>query len=813
MFFLSKPTQQMDILLKEFDNKLSYYKNSPVLDKLEFTKIREMLAAECSSSLGKKRASMCFPSEDQEQIVAWQEETAEIVSMLAVGETIPLGGIRDLHEVLKKLRIHQVLEAGEFIDIERSLYAAKNLNQFFRVKKNGYHLVRMLEYAESLVVNDSLRAKINRTIREDGYVLDSASVELGNIRRNMAMLQQNIRRKMDQLVKSNHLSEALQEQIVTVRGDRLVVPVKVEYKSRVPGIIHDQSASGSTIYVEPSEVVSLNNKMAQLEQDEKHEIYQILKVLSEECAAEQQALKSNMYHLGIIDFTVGKAQLAIKMDALAPHTLPSTTLHLKRAYHPLLHRETAVPISLHMDDETRIIVITGPNTGGKTVTLKTVGLLVLMHQAGLHVPVHPETEMGIFDKVFVDIGDEQSIEQSLSTFSSHLVNICDIMKNLDEGSLALYDELGAGTDPGEGAALATAILEANLKIHCKTLATTHYSELKTYAYQTPGVQNASMAFDIETLRPTYRLIIGVSGESNAFAIAERIGLPDSIIQNAKEIQEANQNELIDKVKNLESLQRRLNEQEAAFEDERRQIEEEKQLLRKKNAELEEHRAKVQREANAEAVVLLEKARKQVQEVGDELKELRKQDHLQASVALSDLRKDLDQSLDKVKVKKKVATAVNNEPLNINKIKPGDEIFLTNYNMNATVLAVHTDKKTIDVQAGIIKSTVNLNEVSKAKKVRQSKPVTKKRGSMKIKTVRSEIDLRGMTVDEALAAVDRFIDDAYLNNLNQVHIIHGKGTGALRKAIKEKLSSSKYIKQFYYAPANEGGDGATIAILK
>lgn len=813
MFFLSKPTQQMDILLKEFDNKLSYYKNSPVLDKLEFTKIREMLAAECSSSLGKKRASMCFPSEDQEQIVAWQEETAEIVSMLAVGETIPLGGIRDLHEVLKKLRIHQVLEAGEFIDIERSLYAAKNLNQFFRVKKNGYHLVRMLEYAESLVVNDSLRAKINRTIREDGYVLDSASVELGNIRRNMAMLQQNIRRKMDQLVKSNHLSEALQEQIVTVRGDRLVVPVKVEYKSRVPGIIHDQSASGSTIYVEPSEVVPLNNKMAQLEQDEKHEIYQILKVMSEECAAEQQALKSNMYHLGIIDFTVGKAQLAIKMDALAPHTLPSTTLHLKRAYHPLLHRETAVPISLHMDDETRIIVITGPNTGGKTVTLKTVGLLVLMHQAGLHVPVHPETEMGIFDKVFVDIGDEQSIEQSLSTFSSHLVNICDIMKNLDEGSLALYDELGAGTDPGEGAALATAILEANLKIHCKTLATTHYSELKTYAYQTPGVQNASMAFDIETLRPTYRLIIGVSGESNAFAIAERIGLPDSIIQNAKEIQEANQNELIDKVKNLESLQRRLNEQEAAFEDERRQIEEEKQLLRKKNAELEEHRAKVQREANAEAVVLLEKARKQVQEVGDELKELRKQDHLQASVALSDLRKDLDQSLDKVKVKKKVATAVNNEPLNINKIKPGDEIFLTNYNMNATVLAVHTDKKTIDVQAGIIKSTVNLNEVSKAKKVRQSKPVTKKRGSMKIKTVRSEIDLRGMTVDEALAAVDRFIDDAYLNNLNQVHIIHGKGTGALRKAIKEKLSSSKYIKQFYYAPANEGGDGATIAILK
>ncbi len=791
---------------------MSYYKNSPVLDKLEFTKIRELLAVECSASLGKKRAAMCFPSDDYAQIVAWQEETAEIVSMLAVGEQIPLGGIRDLTDVLKKLRIHQVLEAEEFLDIERSLYAAKNLHQFFRTKTGGYHLVHMAEYGDALVADDALRTKINRTIREDGYVLDSASEELARIRREMASLRQTIRRKMDQLVKSSGFSDALQEQIVTVRGERLVVPVKVEYKSRVPGIIHDQSASGSTLYVEPSDVVPLNNKVSQLEQEERHEVYQILKALSEECAADQQLLKSNMYHLGIIDFTVGKAQLAIKMDALAPRTLKNTSLHLKRAYHPLLHRETAVPISLHMDDETRIIVITGPNTGGKTVTLKTVGLLVLMHQAGLHVPVHPETEMGVFDKVFVDIGDEQSIEQSLSTFSSHLVNICDIMENLDAASLALYDELGAGTDPGEGAALATAILEANMSAGCKALATTHYSELKTYAYQTEGVQNASMAFDVETLRPTYRLVIGVSGESNAFAIAERIGLPQIIIENAKEIQEANQNELIDKVKNLESLQRRLNEQEAAFDDERQKIEEEKQTLRRKMEEVEAYRARVQREANDEAIVLLEKARKEVQEVGDELKALRKQDYLQASVGLADMRKRLNKSLDKAQPQKKT-TVQSHEPLNIDKIKPGDDVYLINYNMNATVLAVHPAKKTLDVQAGIMKSTVKLSEVSRASKARQHKPVTSKRSGMKVKTVRSEIDLRGMTVDEALVAVDRFIDDAYLNNLNQIHIIHGKGTGALRKAIKEKLSGSKYIKQFYYAPANEGGDGATIAELK
>ena len=791
---------------------MSYYKNSPVLEKLEFTKIRDLLAAECSSHLGKRRAAMCFPSDDRDQIIAWQEETAEIVSMIAVGEQIPLGGIRDLTDILKKLRIHQVLEAGDFLDIERSLYAAKNLNAFFRAKKSGYHLVRMAEYGDALVVNDDLRTRINRTIREDGYVLDSASAELGRIRKELASMTQAIRRRMDQLAKSSSLADALQDQIVTVRGDRLVIPIKVEHKSRVPGIIHDQSASGSTIYVEPAELVPMNNKVNQLEQDERHEIYQILKSLSEECAGEYHTLKSNMYQLGIIDFTVGKAQLAIKMDAIAPRTLADTTLHLARAYHPLLHRETAVPISLHMDSDTRIIVITGPNTGGKTVTLKTVGLLVLMHQAGLHVPVHPETEMGIFDKVFVDIGDEQSIEQSLSTFSSHLVNICEIMKNLDAQSLVLYDELGAGTDPGEGAALATAILEENRAVGCKTLATTHYSELKTYAYQTEGVQNASMAFDVETLRPTYRLVIGVSGESNAFAIAERIGLPNAIIESAREIQEANQNELIDKVKNLESLQRRLNEQEAAFADERRQIDEEKQALREKLAELDDYRVKVEREANAEAVQLLEKARQQVQEVNDELRELRKQDHLQASVGLSDIRKNLDKSLDRVKPKKKQMASAS-EPLNISKIKPGDEVYLNNYNMNATVLAVHPAKKTLDVQAGIIKSTVKITDVSRASKSRQAKPVTARRGSMKVKQVRSEIDLRGMTVDEALVAVDRFIDDAYLNNLSQVHIIHGKGTGALRKAIKEKLSASKYIKQFYYAPANEGGDGATIAVLK
>lgn len=791
---------------------MSYYKNNPVLEKLEFDKIRDLLSAECSSHLGKKRAAMCFPSTDFDQIVRWQKETAELVAMLSVGEQIPLGGIRDLSDILKKLRIHQVLEAEDFLDIERSLYAAKNLSQFFHAKKNGYNLAYMAEEGEALIVNDKLRQNINKTIREDGYVLDTASTELSQIRRELSSLRSGVRRRMEQLVKSASLADALQEQIVTVRGDRLVIPIKVEYKSRVPGMIHDQSASGSTIYVEPADVVPMNNKINQLEQDEKREIYIILKALSEECAGEYQTLKSNMYHLGIIDFTVGKAQLAIKMNAYAPQTKPGTDVHLKRAYHPLLHRESAVPISLDLDEETRIIIITGPNTGGKTVSLKTVGLLALMHQSGLHIPVSVESELGIFDKIFVDIGDEQSIEQSLSTFSSHLTTICGILDKLDDRSLVLYDELGAGTDPGEGASLATAILENNLSIGCKVLATTHYSELKTFAYQTDGVQNASMAFDVETLQPTYRLVIGVSGESNAFAIARRIGLSENIISEAKKILTSNQNELIDKVKNLEKLQRQLNEQEAAFADERKQIEEEKAAIQEKMHELEVYRANVERRANEEAIVLLEEAKKKVQSVGDELKELRKKDQIQASVGLSDLKKDLDGAIGRVKPKKKTVVQ-NNEPLSIGEIKPGDEVYLLNYNMNATVLSVNKSKKTLDVQAGIMKSTVKLSDVKRATKAQRRQSVSTSRRSMKVKSVHSEIDLRGMTVDEALAATDHFIDEAYLNNLSQVHIIHGKGTGALRKAIKEKLAASKYIKEYHLAPANEGGDGATVAILK
>jgi DNA mismatch repair protein MutS2 len=788
------------------------FKNNPVLNKLEFNKILERLAGECSSNIGRNRALNVYPSSDIEQIEQWQKETSEIVQMLSLGEEIPLGGITDIRDVLSKLRVHAVLEATDLLDIERILYASKNLKRFFAAKASGYDLTRMADIADRLIEIDELRDAIRLSVREDGYILDSASDQLRTIRRKRAQLIASVRSRMNAMIHQSGMDDVLQEGIVTIRGDRLVIPVKVEHKNRVPGIIHDQSASGSTLYIEPEIFVAQNNEVIQLEQDEKAEVFRILRALSDQCAQYWKELRANMRNLATIDFTVAKARLSIKMRAVAPKTLETTDIHLHRAYHPLLDEATAVPISLDLDSETRMIIITGPNTGGKTVTLKTVGLLALMHQAGLHIPVRSDSELGVFDQVFVDVGDEQSIEQSLSTFSAHLTNICDILKNLDERSLALYDEIGAGTDPGEGAALATAILNENLRWSGKTLATTHYSELKTYAYQTEYVQNASMEFSVETLRPTYRLIIGVSGESNAFAIARKIGISDTVIENAREIMRQQENDLSQKVKNLEKTRRLLNEEEDRINRERAELEDEKRIIHAQLAEAEREKANAKKQASQEAEKLLLETRKQIQTVSQELKELRKQDIAQASVSLAELRHQVDDQLSKTQIKRprKISTGPALDP---NQIKAGDSVFLASYNSNATVLSVNLSKKTAEVQAGIMKMTVPLADLSRGKNPRAVIRKKRSASSGSVKAVHSEIDLRGLTVDEALAKVDQFIDDAYLNNLRQVRIIHGKGTGALRKAIKQKLATSKYVESAYFAPANEGGDGATIAVIK
>lgn len=765
---------------------------------------------ECHSSLGKKHVALCYPSTKKEQITLWQQETEDLVGLLSVGEIIPLSGISDIESILKKLRIKQVLTPEELLQIAISLQATKNLKHYFSLKQDGFKLKRIISVVEKLTENEDLRKVILKSVREDGYILDSASSNLSDIRHEMTNLNQTIRKKMEHLVKNQSMQDLLQEQIITIRSERLVIAVKAGYRNKVPGIVHDQSASGATLYIEPAEFVPLNNRVGELYQNEKKEIYIILKSLTEECAMVIDQLKNNQYQQRYLDFTTAKAKLAIKMHAMAPQTVDSTDIYLSRAYHPLLNRQEAVPITIAMTDDTRMIVVTGPNTGGKTVTLKTVGLLVLMHQSGLHIPVHSESVLGIFEKVFVDIGDEQSIEQSLSTFSSHLKNICKIVDEIDEASLALYDELGSGTDPGEGAALAISILNHNLKVGCKVLATTHYSELKTFAYQTDGVVNASMIFDVETLQPTYQLVLGVSGESNAFAIAKRIGLNEKIIKNAINILEENQSEMINKVQNLEKLQRQLQEEQRLFEEEKKQLKYKQDEVEKKLIEIETYKDKVYKEANAEAIVLLEKTKKEIQEISVSLKEARKQDHLQASLSLANAKKTIDKKIERTKPTQKYR---NNQVFDLNKAKVGDEVYLNNFQTNATILAINLKKKLLDVQAGIMKLTVKSSDVSNSTNVKKPQTVTTRRHVSNVKAIHSEIDLRGMTVDDALRVTDRFIDEAYLNNLNQVRIIHGKGTGALRQAIKEALSSSKYIKQHYFAPANEGGDGATVVILK
>ena len=787
------------------------YKNSPALRKLEFNKILERLADECSSNIGRQRAMNVYPSADREQIKQWQEETTEIVNLLSVGEEIPLGGITDITDTLSKLRVHAVVEAEDLLAVERVLYATKNLKCFFASKEAGYDLSRMEKIADHLIEINDLRDSIRMSIREDGYIMDSASDELRHIRRSRSQLITSVRNRMNALIHHADMEEVLQEGIVTIRSDRLVIPVKVEYKNKVPGIIHDQSASGSTLYIEPEAFVEQNNQVKQLEQDEKAETFRILRTLSEQCSLHWKELRTDMRTLAVVDFTVAKAQLSIKMHASEPKAGSGTDIHLHRAFHPLLNPSTAVPITLDMDDETRMIIITGPNTGGKTVTLKTVGLLILMHQAGMHIPVQSDSTLGIFDKVFVDVGDEQSIEQSLSTFSSHLTNICDILKNIDEHSLILYDEIGAGTDPGEGAALATAILNDSLKRGGKTLATTHYSELKTYAYQTAHVQNASMEFSVETLRPTYRLIIGISGESNAFAIARKIGISDMIINNAHEIMQEQENDLSQKVKNLEKTQRLLNEEGERISRERAALEDDRRVINMHLEEAERERTNAKKKATEEAEKMLLETRRQIQDVAVELKELRKKDIAAASVSLAELRNQVDNQLAKTQIRRsrKINVSSGIEP---NEIKEGDSVFLNSFNSNATVVSINTSKMVAEVQTGIMKMTVPLTDISRGKHPRASMP-KKSTASSGVKAVHSEIDLRGLTVDEALSQVDHFVDEAYLNNLHQIRIIHGKGTGALRKAVKQKLQSSKYIKDFFYAPANEGGDGATIALLK
>ncbi len=786
--------------------------NQLTLKKLEYDKIIEMLVKECSSHLGENKAKQLKPITNYEEIVQWQTETTEGVTLRRYEPHIPLGGIIDISRQLRKIEIGGMLEPEEFLQLLDVLVAARRLNNFLVHRKKAYAIPRLEWWGGQLAVFPELEALIDDTIAPEATVRDTASDELYSVRRKISTLRNRIKEKMDGLVRSQ--SKYLQDAIVTIREDRYVVPVKQEYRTQIPGIVHDQSASGATLYIEPMAVVEMNNDLRNAYSKERDEVIKVLTALSQKIAPSVEALQYNLEVLAQIDFIFAKARLSENWQAIAPKLVKTPEVAIKQGRHPLIDAKKVVPLTLALGEQYDSIIITGPNTGGKTVTLKTVGLFVLMTQSGLHVPAEVGTTMGIFQKVYADIGDEQSIEQSLSTFSSHMTNIVQILQKTDKQSLVLLDELGAGTDPSEGAALAISILDNLLKQGAKIIATTHYSELKAYAFEEERVQNASVEFDVETLSPTYRLLVGVPGKSNAFEIAQKLGIKPDIIQNARTLIAAEQNDVSELIQSLETNNLAAERQRVEAERKLREVEEQLADLEAQQTALIETTEKIKRRAEEQALDIVRQARRESEDI---LKEMRELQRVEANKAHNDaiaLKKKLtSKEEDLTQEVIQSPTIIHNK---VSKVKIGDEVYVPKFSQQATVIGNPNRQGEVPVQIGIMKLSVHLDELqaiapnSKAKKSTGSvgKLVTDKSVSIK-----NEIDVRGLTVDEALEYVDKYLDDAYLSSLGQISIIHGKGTGALRSAIKTMLKNHPHVASSRLGGFSEGGNGVTIVELK
>lgn len=785
--------------------------NEVTLRKLEYDKIIQMLVQECSSQLGKQKAAKLEPVTDSEEIAYWQQETTEGVLIRRYEPNIPLGGIVDLSKQLRKAEIGGMLEPEEFLQVLDVLAATRRLNQFLVHRKKNYEIPRMQWWGEQLVVLPELARSIEDVIAPEATVRDDASSELLSIRRKINTLRNRIKEKLEHIVRSEASQKYLQDALVTIRGDRYVVPVKQEYRSQIPGIVHDQSASGATLFIEPMAVVEMNNDLRKAYSSERDEVNRILLALSGKMIPDLEDLKYNQEVLAQIDFIFAKARLSEKMQAVEPVLQSKPELSILKGRHPLLPSQSVVPLTVALGQEHDAIIITGPNTGGKTVTLKTVGLFVLMTQSGLHIPAEVGSMMGLFHGVYADIGDEQSIEQSLSTFSSHMTNIVRILKEVDKRSLVLLDELGAGTDPSEGAALAISILDHVLHHGGKIIATTHYSELKAYAFHEPQVQNASVEFDIETLRPTYRLLIGVPGRSNAFEIARKLGISNEIIDYARTMISQEEKDVAGLIESLETSNLIAAKKQQESEDTLRQIEVQLRQLEQERAELVASTEKVKRRAQEEALEIIRQARQESEEILKELRQMQL-DNAKAQAEAQEQRKKLSAREEKLSaVVNKGPTVMTNK---VKKVKLGEEVYVPRFSQHGTVLAQPDKQGNLQLQIGIMKVNVNINELQQSVKQKESgRTMVHNISSAKTANIKNEIDVRGMLVEDALDYVDKYLDDAYLSSLAVVHIIHGKGTGALRAAIRDMLKRHPHVTASRLGGFSEGGDGVTIVELK
>lgn len=785
--------------------------NPFTLRKLEYEKIREMLAAECSSSLGRQVAEALEPGTDSQQIHDWQQETTEGVTVRRLEPNIPLGGITDLSRQVRKAQIGGMLEPEEFLQLLDVLKACRRIAHFFLERKKTYETPRLEWWAGQLTLLPELEREIDDIIAPEAAVRDTASSELLTARRKINTLKNRIKERLEHIVRSESSQKYLQDALVTIRNDRYVVPVKQEYRSHIPGIVHDQSASGATLFIEPMAVVEMNNDLRKAYSTERDEVNRILLELSGKVTPYTEDLQYNLQVLARIDFIFAKARLSEKMNAVEPILKTTPELSIRKGRHPLIPAKQVVPLTISLGQDFDSVVITGPNTGGKTVTLKTVGLFVLMAQSGLHIPAEVGSEMGLFRSVYADIGDEQSIEQSLSTFSSHMTNIVRILQEVDGDSLVLLDELGAGTDPSEGAALAISILDDILHHGGKIIATTHYSELKAYAFNEPRVQNASVEFDVETLRPTYRLLLGVPGKSNAFEIARKLGIQDHIIENAHSLISQEEQDVAGLIASLETNNVLAEQKRQEAEDKLLEIQAQLKALEEERAALTASADKIRRNAQAQALDIVREARQESEEI---LRELRKMhmDSAKAQTEAQEKRKRLSEK------EEKLAAQVNKGPKvianKVTKVKVGEEVYVPKFTQHGTVLTLPDKNGNLQLQIGIMKVNVNLEELQQSAKQKETgKTMVHKISSGKTETIKSELDLRGLLVEEALDKVDKYLDDAYLSSLASVRIIHGKGTGVLRSAVREQLKHHCHVASYRFGAFNEGGDGVTVVELK
>ena len=769
------------------------------------------LLADCAATLeGKERCLALRPLTDLDDVARAQEETSAAVKMLILRGSPGFSGVKPVSASLQRADMGGSLSTRELLDIASVLRCARGARDYGDSEEKTVisHLFR------SLTPNRFLEDSITNSILSEEEIADSASSELASIRRHMRSTEARVRDILQRLISSNQ-SKYLQESIITIRSDRYVVPVKAEHKNAIPGLVHDVSSSGSTFFIEPMGVVKANNELRELAAREKKEIERILAELSAQCAAHKEDIGEDYTLLILLDTIFARGQLSLKMEASQPG-LSERYLRLRGARHPLLDKKKAVANDLELGDRFDTLVITGPNTGGKTVTLKTLGLITLMAQCGLHIPAKSDSTVRVFRRVLSDIGDEQSIAQSLSTFSSHMTNIVSILKEADGQTLILFDELGAGTDPVEGAALAAAVIESARELGALVAATTHYAELKVYAMTTPGVENASCEFNVDTLAPTYRLVMGIPGKSNAFAISRRLGLPEEIIDRAAARLDAENVRFEDVLTKLDQQRQEMEKDRAEARRLKLEMEQSAGKAREYRKRLEEERSKVVEKAQAEARAIIQEARDASDLALSELKELKKRQDLDWQ-QVNDGRAEARRLLNEAERSIGGAAQEPEAPPPTRPARAGDTVELVSMGTRASVLSVNKDG-TLQLQAGILKITAKQDEVRVVEGETQSQKearriVQRAQHTLRAAAAPSEIDLRGMMTDEAIAVLDRFLDTAMMGKLESVTIIHGKGTGVVRKAVREHLKRSRYIKSFRPGRYGEGEDGVTVAELR